>query len=184
MPLPDWWDGSTAPLLYVSFGTVLGHMSMAATAYRVTLAAVGELDARVLLTVGRRFGLDHCDAIPHNVHVEPWVNQPDVLAEADVVVCHGGSDKTFGALATSMPLVIAPMFADQFANGAKVAASGAGVTLGSGAAGGRRRAAELGRRQSPGSGDRDCARRDRSYRLAAPIRSQPRWLPPPPSMNS
>ena len=27
---PDWWDGSTAPLLYVTFGTVLGHMSIAA----------------------------------------------------------------------------------------------------------------------------------------------------------
>jgi len=93
----------------------------------------------VLLTVGRRFDLDQLDAIPHNVHVEPWVNQPDVLAEADVVVCHGGSGTTFGALAAGVPLVIAPMFADQFANGAKVAASGAGVTLGSGAAGGRRR---------------------------------------------
>ncbi|HAN36530.1 MAG TPA: glycosyltransferase [Acidimicrobiaceae bacterium] len=166
MPLPDWWDGSTAPLLYVSFGTVLGHMSMAATAYRVALAAVGELDARVLLTVGRRFDLDQLDAIPHNVHVEPWVNQPDVLAEADVVVCHGGSGTTFGALAAGVPLVIAPMFADQFANGAKVAASGAGVTLGSGAAGGRRRPLSWAD-GSPLAQAIETVRRDRSYRLAA-----------------
>jgi hypothetical protein len=27
--LPDWWRGSRAPLVYMTFGTVLGHMSMA-----------------------------------------------------------------------------------------------------------------------------------------------------------
>ena len=165
-PLPDWWDGSTAPLLYVSFGTVLGHMSMAASAYRIALAAVGELDVRVLLTVGHRFDLDQLEAIPNNVHVEPWVNQSDVLAEADVVLCHGGSGTTFGALAAGVPLVIAPMFADQFANGTKVAAAGAGVTLDPGATGGRRRPlswADVG----PLTQAIETVRRDRSYRQAA-----------------
>ena len=76
MPLPDWWDGSTAPLLYVSFGTVLGHMSMAATAYRVALAAVGELDARVLLTVGRRFDLDQLDTEPLPDEPFDWAAVP------------------------------------------------------------------------------------------------------------
>jgi hypothetical protein len=129
-PLPDWWGGSTAPLVYVSFGTVLGHMSMAATAYRVALAAVRGLDVRVLLTVGRRFDLDQLDAVPDNVRVEAWVDQADALGTADVVVCHGGSGTTFGALAAGLPLVVVPMFADQFANGARVAAAGAGLTLG------------------------------------------------------
>ncbi len=166
LPLPDWWDGSTAPLLYVSFGTVLGHMSVASTAYRVALAAVGELDVRVLLTVGPRFDLDQLGRIPHNVHVEPWVNQSDVLAEADVVLCHGGSGTTFGALAAGVPLVVAPMFADQFANGNKVAAAGAGVTLDTGAAGGRRRPLSLAD-ASPLAQAIEEVRGDRSYRQAA-----------------
>jgi hypothetical protein len=129
VPLPDWWNGSRAPLVYVSFGTVLGHMSIAAEIYRVALAAAAGLDARVLLTVGRRFDASQLGELPSNVHVEPWVDQPDVLAEAEVVVCHGGSGTTFGALAAGVPLVIVPLFADQFANGPKVAKAKAGVVL-------------------------------------------------------
>lgn len=139
-PLPDWWNGFRAPLVYVSFGTVLGHMSIAAETYRVALTAAAGLDARVLLTVGRRFDISQLGELPSNVHVEPWVDQADVLAEAEVVVCHGGSGTTFGALAAGVPLVIVPLFADQFANGPKVAEAKAGVVLNTGldTGGGRR----------------------------------------------
>jgi UDP:flavonoid glycosyltransferase YjiC (YdhE family) len=130
--LPDWWDGSRSPLVYVSFGTVLGHMSMAADAYRVALRAVASIDARVLLTVGARFDASLLGPTPGNVHVEPWVDQADVLEHAEVVLCHGGSGTTFGALAAGVPVVIVPLFADQFANGSQVARSGAGIVLDTG----------------------------------------------------
>ena len=39
-PLPDWWSGSGAPLVYVTFGTVLGFMTFAADVYRIALRAV------------------------------------------------------------------------------------------------------------------------------------------------
>jgi len=138
--LPDWWNGSRAPLIYVSFGTVLGHMSIAAETYRIALTAAAGIDARVLLTVGRRFDPSRLGELPSNVHVEPWVDQADVLAEAEVVVCHGGSGTTFGALAAGVPLVIVPLFADQFANGPRVAEAKAGVVLNTGldTGGGRR----------------------------------------------
>ena len=113
-PLPAWWDRANPPLVYVSFGTVLGHMSIAAGAYRTALAAVEGLPARVLLTVGRSFDPSLLGPPPANVHVERWVDQADVLAEAAVVVCHGGSGTVFGALAAGVPLVIVPGFADQF----------------------------------------------------------------------
>ena len=51
--LPDWWDGASAPLVYVSFGSVAGGLEMAAGAYRAAVEAMEGLDARVLLTVGR-----------------------------------------------------------------------------------------------------------------------------------
>jgi UDP:flavonoid glycosyltransferase YjiC (YdhE family) len=128
-PLPDWWDGSRAPLVYVSFGTVLGHMSIAADAYRTAVRAVTTLDARVLLTVGRRFDASQLGPVPRHVHVEAWVDQADVLAEADLVVCHGGSATTFGALAAAAPVVIVPLFADQFTNAARVEDAGAGMVV-------------------------------------------------------
>jgi UDP:flavonoid glycosyltransferase YjiC (YdhE family) len=128
-PLPDWWGGSTAPLVYLTFGTVLGFMSIAAEVYRAAVEALADLDARVLLTVGRRFDAAALGPAPAHVRVEPWVEQDRVLAEAALVVCHGGSGTVYGALAAGVPVVTVPVFADQFENGRRVAAAGAGLTV-------------------------------------------------------
>jgi hypothetical protein len=125
--LPDWWRGSDAPLIYMTFGTVLGFMSIAAETYRMALKAVERMSARVLLTVGRRFDVSTLGSVPANVHVEPWIDQARVLQRADVVVCHGGSGTTLAALAAGVPLVIVPLFADQFENGRRIAAIRAGL---------------------------------------------------------
>ena len=125
--VPDWWDGSRAPLVYLTFGTVLGHMTRALDVYRIALRAVAGLDVRVLLTVGRSVEPADLRPVPANVHVEQWVDQADVLGHADVVVCHGGSGTVFGALAAGVPLVVVPQFADQFANARLVATAGAGL---------------------------------------------------------
>jgi MGT family glycosyltransferase len=128
-PLPDWWDGSDAPLVYVTFGTVLGYMTLAADVYRIAVQAVADVDARVLLTVGRQFDRTELGPVPGHVHVEDWVDQVRVLDGADLVVCHGGSGTVFGAVAAGVPLVVVPVFADQFENGRRVAASGAGLIV-------------------------------------------------------
>ncbi len=59
--------------------------------------------------------------------VERWVPQAEALADATLVVCHGGSGTTLGALAAGLPLVLVPMFADQFENARTIAAAGAGL---------------------------------------------------------
>ena len=46
-----------------------------------------------------------------------------------VVVGHGGSGTTFGALAAGVPVVIVPLFADQFANAERVAEAGAALVV-------------------------------------------------------
>lgn len=127
--LPDWWAGSRAPLISLSFGTVLGHMTAALEVYRAAIRAVAPLDARVLLTVGRTVDPAALGPVPPHVHVEQWVDQADVLARADLVVCHGGSGTVFGALGAGVPVVVVPIFADQFENGRRVAASGAGLVV-------------------------------------------------------
>jgi UDP:flavonoid glycosyltransferase YjiC (YdhE family) len=133
-PLPDWWGGNEAPLVYLTFGTVAGSLPIGLAVCRTGLDAVTDLPVRVLLTTGRTTDLALLGAIPANVHVEEYVPQDDVLAEASVVVCHGGSGTTFGALAAGVPLVILPMFADQPANGRLVSAAGAGLVVGPGRA--------------------------------------------------
>jgi UDP:flavonoid glycosyltransferase YjiC (YdhE family) len=44
-------------------------------------------------------------------------------------VCHGGSGTVLGALAAGVPLVVAPMFADQPNNAERITAVGAGLAL-------------------------------------------------------
>lgn len=129
-PLPDWWPTmSDRPLAYVTFGSVLGGIHEAEAVYRTALAAVVDLPIRVLMTVGRRFDIEKLGPVPGNVHVERWVPQADVVAVADLVVCHGGSGTTNGVLAAGIPLVVCPLFADQTANAASIERVGAGIVV-------------------------------------------------------
>jgi hypothetical protein len=128
-PLPDWWEDDSLPLVYVSFGSVAGAMPMATPAYAATFEAAAALEARVLLTVGRELDVEALGPAPPNLRVEPWVPQADVFGHASVVVTHGGSGTTLGALAAGLPLVVAPLFADQPDNAHRVAAVGAGVVV-------------------------------------------------------
>jgi UDP:flavonoid glycosyltransferase YjiC (YdhE family) len=127
--LADRWEGSDAPLVYVTFGSVTGGLPNAAAVYRTALDAVAGLHARVLLTVGRDVDINTLGAVPENTHVEAWVPQADVLADATLVVAHGGSGTTFGTLAAGVPLVIVPLFADQLVNAARTAGAGAAVAV-------------------------------------------------------
>jgi UDP:flavonoid glycosyltransferase YjiC (YdhE family) len=128
-PLPDWWQGNDRPLLYLTFGSVLGHLPEATRVYQLALEAVSGLAARVLLTVGRAIEPGRLVPVPENTHVEQWVPQSDVLADAATVVCHGGSGTTFGALAAGVPLVICPLFADQSINGRVVEKARCGLVV-------------------------------------------------------
>jgi UDP:flavonoid glycosyltransferase YjiC (YdhE family) len=60
------------------------------------------------------------------VRVEPWIDQAGALERADLVVCHGGSGTTLAALAAGVPLVMVPLFADQFENARRITATRAG----------------------------------------------------------
>ena len=128
-PLPDWWPGRAGPLVYVTFGSVAGSLPVVRSVFDAALAAVADLDARVLVTVGRDVDIAALGPVAANTHVEAWVPQQDVLAHAALVVCHGGSGTTFGTLAAGIPLVFVPMFADQRPNAERVAELGAGVIV-------------------------------------------------------
>ena len=129
-PLPDWWEGDSRPLVYVSFGTEASAMQIAGALFAAVFEAVAELPARVLLTLGQRDAdVEALGRAPSNLHVEPWVAQADVLGHADAVVSHGGFGTTLGAIAAGLPLVVVPVFGDQPDNARGVEAVGAGVVV-------------------------------------------------------
>ena len=127
--LPDCWNGDDRPLVYVTFGSVIANVPTPVPIYDIAMKAVADLPARVLLTTGAT-GESPVSAAPaSHVHVARWVPQADVLAHARVVVCHGGSGTTLGALAAGVPLVVTPLFADQPQNGRRIATVGAGINV-------------------------------------------------------
>ncbi|MBA3421295.1 MAG: hypothetical protein H0U12_05290 [Thermoleophilaceae bacterium] len=83
----------------------------------------------MLLTTGEAMSDGQLAPPGPHVHVARWVAQADVLPQARVVVCHGGSGTTLGTLAAGVLLVVTPLFADQPQNGGRVAAVGAGIVV-------------------------------------------------------
>ena len=128
-PLPEWWNGSRAPLVYVSFGSAAAGNGYYPELYREAAHALDDLDVRVLMTLGIEVDPDALGPVPANVHVERWVPQAQVMAQAAAMIGHGGSGSTLAAMAAGMPLGVLPLFADQERNARRVAEIGAGLHL-------------------------------------------------------
>ncbi|MGC7095726.1 glycosyltransferase [Amycolatopsis lurida] len=113
------------PLVYLTMGTAFGVAEL----LREAIDGLAPLDADVLVAAGPTIELDALGELPPNVVVESWVPQADLLPFTDLVVHHGGSGTTLGALAAGVPQLVLPMGADQFTNAAAVVEAGAGAQL-------------------------------------------------------
>jgi UDP:flavonoid glycosyltransferase YjiC (YdhE family) len=127
--LPDWWQNTSWPLVYLTLGTVAPTMDFFPGLYRDAIDALSLLPVRVLVTVGRDRDPRDIGPVGPNVHVARWVPQADVMPHADVMVCHGGSGTVTAGLAAGVPMAVLPLFADQPHNARRVADLGAGIAL-------------------------------------------------------
>jgi UDP:flavonoid glycosyltransferase YjiC (YdhE family) len=109
------------PLIYVTLGTVVSSPRT----LDILLAALGGLDADVLLTTGWQNDPAELSAVPANATVERFVPQNEVLPRSSLIVTHAGSGSMLGALAHGVPLLAVPHAADQFENAAAVVTAGA-----------------------------------------------------------
>ncbi|WP_433505259.1 glycosyltransferase [Pseudonocardia halophobica] len=124
-PLPPRVGEPGPPLVYLTLGTAFAEGSVLRTA----IEGLGRLPARVLVAAGPMIDAALVDDLPDTVRVEQWVPQADVLPHAALVVHHGGSGTTLGALASGVPQLLLPQGADQFDNAGAVLAVGAGRRL-------------------------------------------------------
>jgi UDP:flavonoid glycosyltransferase YjiC (YdhE family) len=113
------------PNVYVTLGTALSK----ADVLPVLLGALADVNCNVLMTVSRDVDPASLAPWPANATVERFVPQADVLPHCSVVVSHGGSGTTYGALAHGLPLLMMPHQADQFDNAAATRAEGAAEVL-------------------------------------------------------
>ena len=122
------WSHSsgTRPRAYLTMGTVsFGAVDALRQAVHETSAAGFD----VLVAVGPGGDTRALDPVPASVRVLKFVDQPNVLAGADVVVHHGGAGTVLGALAAAIPQVVIPQAADQFANAARIDELGIGRSV-------------------------------------------------------
>jgi hypothetical protein len=141
--LPDWGDPDH-PLVYVTFGSVTGSLPPFAGVFATALDALADVEARVLLTVGRSVDPAELGTRPPNAHVEQWWPQAAALGHAAAMLGHGGFGTTMGALAAGVPQVVVPLFSfDQVVNARHVAAVGAGLAVEMGTEAVARAAAEV-----------------------------------------
>jgi UDP:flavonoid glycosyltransferase YjiC (YdhE family) len=113
------------PLVYLTLGTAFGAIPV----LKEAIDGLSAIDTDVLVAAGPTIDVDALGGVPANVRVEKWVPQADLLPHADLVVHHGGSGTTLGALANGVPQLVLPQGADQFGNAEAVVERGAGARL-------------------------------------------------------
>jgi UDP:flavonoid glycosyltransferase YjiC (YdhE family) len=95
---------------------------------RVALDALADEPVRVLATTNRHRP-EWPIEVPANAKLVDWVLYSQVMPEADVVICHGGHGTVARALAAGTPLLVCPSVGDMGENAARVAWSGAGLSV-------------------------------------------------------
>lgn len=127
-PPADVWalpPGDDRPLVYCTLGTLQGSR---AGLFRKVAKACAALDLRLLISQGGRGTLKPGD-LPGNVLTRDWVPQEAVLAEADMLVCHGGMNTVLERLAAGLPMVVMPLAFEQSAIAARLEHAGVARAL-------------------------------------------------------
>jgi UDP:flavonoid glycosyltransferase YjiC (YdhE family) len=95
---------------------------------RVALDGLADEPVRVLATTNRHRPELPIE-VPGNATVVDWLLYSQVMPEADVVICHGGHGTVARSLAAGTPLLVGPSVGDMGENAARVAWSGAGLSV-------------------------------------------------------
>jgi MGT family glycosyltransferase len=95
---------------------------------RAALEGLADEPVRVLATKNRRNPKVPID-VPANAVLLDWMPYSQTMAAADLVISHGGHGTVVRALSLGAPVLACPAVGDMGENGARVAWSGAGLSL-------------------------------------------------------
>ena len=95
---------------------------------RVALAALADEPVRVVATTNGHAPREGID-VPANAVLYGWLRYSQLMAEADLVVCHGGHGTVARALGHGVPMLCCPAVGDMAENGARVGWAGVGMSL-------------------------------------------------------
>ena len=112
------------PVVYLTLGTVFHRQRVLLD---VALRALAAEDVDVVLTHGAQ---EPPRDLPPNVRAAAYIPQSLVLPLCSAVLCHSGRGTVMGALGHGVPLVLAPLTADQPITAAACERAGVAVVVG------------------------------------------------------
>jgi MGT family glycosyltransferase len=120
--LPDSLRGE-GPLLYLSLGS-LGSADV--ELMRTLVAELADRPYRVIVSKGPQHDL--FELAPNMAGAE-FLPQTSILPQVDLVITHGGNNTVTESLSFGKPMVVLPLFWDQYDNAQRVHDTGFGVRL-------------------------------------------------------
>ncbi len=122
--LPTFPKNADAPLIYVGSGSM---NEADVDLNKRLIGLIGSLPYRALVSVGDR--VEAYADLPDNVHIAPWLPQPSVIPQVDLVVHHGGNNSFNEALYFGKPAIIMPFVWDGHDNAQRIEDTGYGAQL-------------------------------------------------------
>lgn len=113
-------------LIFISMGTIFNQQP---ELYTTCFEAFQEIQATVILSVGKQTDISQFKDIPSNFIIRNYVPQLEILEQADVFITHGGMNSTSEGLYFGVPLVVMPVVGDQLIVANRIEELGAGLQL-------------------------------------------------------
>jgi MGT family glycosyltransferase len=113
-------------IVYISLGTIFNN---SIDFYKNCFKAFGNMDIKVVMSVGKNIDLNSLSNIPSNFIVRNYVPQLEILKNSDVFITHGGMNSTNEGLYYDLPLILIPQSVDQPFVANRVAELGAGIVI-------------------------------------------------------
>jgi MGT family glycosyltransferase len=121
--LPDSLADGDDPLIYLSLGS-LGSADV--ELMRSLIATLAEAPFRVIVSMGPQH--DELE-LPPNMFGEEFLPQASILPQVELVITHGGNNTVTECLHFGKPMVLLPLFWDQYDNAQRVHETGFGTRL-------------------------------------------------------
>ena len=97
--------------------------------YAKCIEALRDQNVDVIISCGNAIDREALGALPGNIQMYPYVDQPDILSRADVFITHCGMNSVSESLYMAAPMVLYPQTSEQKAVARRVTEIGAGTVL-------------------------------------------------------
>lgn len=120
-------DNSKHGVIYVSWGSIINSQGMSLNKKQEIVEAFKRLPQTILW----KWENDSLTATANNVHIRSWLPQIDILCHPNVKVfmSHGGLMGTSEGVYCQKPIVVTPIYGDQYLNAVALEHRGMGIVL-------------------------------------------------------